>query len=292
MQTGANVLKVKNKQDMYWKNAVVALFSAKHYMPECDVALVTNVSVPDEYRSVLDLAGVHIFQCEFDSFAFDATTAWGLAFYKLCALKAMLNKGYEYYISLDTDVFVQSSFEDAFFEMDDYILLHDRHPRYSLENEVGFNNEIKAFNGCDRSISKYGGEFVGGNKRNLTLLIDRCESIYKEMQERKFSTSYGDEFILSLVADSIHNIIKNADGYVCRYWTGSFRYITTNYKFDPVSILHVPAEKNDGMIRLYDYIILNNCVPSNRKAHRILHLIQPSLLTRFKILYKFVTNAR
>jgi hypothetical protein len=46
-RTGENMQKVKNSQDIYWKNACVAAVSCKHYNPDCEVAIVTNITPPN-----------------------------------------------------------------------------------------------------------------------------------------------------------------------------------------------------------------------------------------------------
>ena len=109
------------------------------------------------------------------------------------------------------------------------------------------------------------------------------------MRENNFVTITGDEFILSVVADSKNNI-KNAGAYIYRFWTGRFRLISTNYRFNQISILHVPAEKTEGMLRIYKRYIAKKKKPSKPKVHRMLHLSSPGIMGAVKSLVRKILN--
>lgn len=102
-------------------------------------------------------------------------------------------------------------------------------------------------------------------------------SVYKEMLEREFVTTHGDEFIVTLVASKIPEKIKNAGAYVFRFWTGRFRLVSTCYRSNPVVVLHVPAEKEHGMLRLFGRYVRKGRCPSSRRVHQMLHLTRPRL---------------
>ena len=80
--------------------------------------------------------------------------------------------------------------------------------------------------------------------------------------------------------------IKNAGAYVFRFWTGSFRVISSTYKNQEVTVLHVPGEKEKGMITLYNHYWKKGKVPSKKKVWRKLHIIHPSLIVMLKIIVK------
>ena len=71
----------------------------------------------------------------------------------------------------------------------------------------------------------------------------------------------------------------NAGAYIYRFWTGSFRLISTCYKYNPVTILHVPAEKEYGMLKLYNKYISKGKIPTKKNVYRLLHLNRRSLRT-------------
>ncbi len=290
MKSGVNLRSVLKRTDVYWKNAVVALYSVKIIHPECDVALVTNVDVPDTYKKTLQKMEIIIFNEPFDEFLFDENQTWGLAFYKLCAMKKMLNREYRKYIMLDTDCYMQGRMDDLFTELEYNLMLLCRNTRLTNKTEIKMDKEIETYLGSKRPIAKWGGEFIAGNKELLVKLLNECDQIYSEMKEQMFSTGFGDEFILALAADKMRGNIKNASGYISRFWTGTYRNFSLNYKCDPVSILHLPAEKNEGMIKMYGYIQKHDSLPKTSKAHRMLHLKHPSFLTVVKMLAKFILN--
>lgn len=90
-------------------------------------------------------------------------------------------------------------------------------------------------------------------------------------------TAQGDEFITSVAAARLREYVKNAGAYIFRYWTGSFRLICNNYKTDDIAVLHLPAEKEQGILKLYDRYISRGIVPSKKKVWQIVHLNHRSL---------------
>lgn len=139
---------VDKSVDVYLKNCCVACISAKTNSGEsADVALVTNIDVPDPYKDMLTSNGIKIIVAEFNDFDFGGNYLWGLAFYKLCALKAALRvTDYKYYAYMDSDVFVQSDFRNIWKECDERILMYDICHGLQVEHYRHFLSEIRAFN--------------------------------------------------------------------------------------------------------------------------------------------------
>ena len=78
--------------------------------------------------------------------------------------------------------------------------------------------------------------------------------------------------------------IKNAAGYIARYWTSpDFYRISTNHIFDPISILHLPSEKECGILIIYKYLIKKNTLPSPSRAFKMLNL--PRIPSKSKLLF-------
>ena len=139
--------------------------------------------------------------------------------------------------------------------------------------------ELKSYYGEEKYITHYGGEFFAATKENTVKFVKKLEEIYEEMIKLRIFTTKGDEFITSICAHSMKNIIKNASPYIYRFWTGSdFRLISTSYKYNKINILHVPSEKNDGMIKLYDRYISKGIIPKEEIVWNILHLTRPSFI--------------
>lgn len=263
---------IDDQVSIYIKNAIVSLVSAKKNNEDCDVALVTNIKIPQKYKSILESNDILVKEKEFDRFKFDKDYKWSLAFYKLCALEKMLEEDYENYLLIDTDTYIQSSLEDLWEDTKYNIMLYNLNRRINHENYKRFNEEIKALLGIDEPITKYGGEFIAGNKKLLSEFINECNYVFEIMKEKEFRTNGGDEFIIAVAGERMKKFIKSAGGYVYRFWTGRFRLVSTCYLFDPVSILHVPREKNYGMMKLYNYIEKHKCLPANKKVYNVLHL--------------------
>ena len=266
--TSVNIINSKKNIFTYLKNSFVSLKSAQISNPEYEAALVTNIKVSEEFKKFFLENNIKIYFCPFDYFRFEQNYKWALAFFKLCALKYVVDLEYDNYLLLDTDTYVQSSLEDMFEECKTKILLYDIQQRLTNEDCRIFNQEYNKLSGKYDYPTNYGGEFLAGNRNNLLLFVTECENIYKMMQENDFKTSFGDEFIIRLAANNMRLIIKNANAYVYRYWNRRHYLISTNYKFDAVSVLHFPNEKNDAMIRMFNYYRQKNKFPKKNKVYK------------------------
>lgn len=275
---GVNISIRTSPFDTYLKNCCVSCISArKNCGRETDVALITNIDVPEPYNTILTGAGVQILKYEFDNFNFNADYSWSLAFYKLNALyHAVEDLSYDNFAYMDSDVYVQSDFCNIWKECSKNILLYDICHGLQVKDYRELIQEINEFTGENSiGLTHYGGEFFAANKQNAKHFVQECLDIYREMLRKSFQTSHGDEFITSLAASHM-NCIRNAGAYIYRYWTGAFRLISTNYQFNPVTVLHVPAEKNHGMLRIFDNFIVYDKFPTQKIVWRILHISHPS----------------
>ena len=287
-QSGENIKADANtRADLYFKNCCVAAISArKHNDDHTDVALVTDIQVPPKYEKLLQSNGVLVIQQDFDTFCFADNYTWSLAFYKLCAVyKVVQQFPYDYYAYLDSDVYVQSDFSPIWKECDDHILLYDINHGLQVEHYRSFLSEVEQFTKEKVQITQFGGEFFAANRASAAAFLETCMGVYLQMKETGFVTVHGDEFIISLAAAK-HENVKNAGAYVYRFWTGTFRLVSTSYHFNPVVVLHVPAEKEAGMLVLYRKYISKGKCPKNQKVYRILHLKHRSVKTVIKDIYK------
>ena len=286
--SGVNIGKAIHQVELYLKNCCVAAVSARAHCGEStDVAVMTNITIPSPYNHLLTSAGVKIMTFSFDEFNFGGEYAWSLAFYKLCALsKAVSHLDYDYYAWLDADVYVQGSFDDIWRECDHHILLYDINHSLANADYRRLLGEVESL--CDdcKGVTHYGGEFYAASAADSVRFVEECVKIYSEMMARGFKTSQGDEFITVIAAHRLAGAVKNAGAYVCRYWTGTFRLVSTNYKYNPVVVLHCPAEKQSGMIALYNRYVRRGRIPSPSVAHRLLHLRCPSVVVILKIIVK------
>lgn len=274
METGLNVsARNRSKQmEMYLKNCCVALVSAKVHNPEADVALVTNIEVPQPYTAILKNAGVATIRVPFDRFNFGDNYTWGLAFYKLCA---------QYYIShhtdydavacLDSDIYVQASFAPVWERLGDTVMLYRLGTGTAETKTTKIYAEAAQFKGINEAFTHYGGEFSVASSADMRSMTEKEEAVFKQMQERQFRVATGDEFISSLIANEMQERITPANDFVFRFWTGTYRSISENYKTTLVC-LHVPAEKGTGMISLFDRYICKGRIPPREKVWKMLHI--------------------
>lgn len=282
--------------DLYLKNASVALLSAKKYNADIDVdvALVTNLSIdeiPETFRKLYKKYQIEIFTIPYNYFRFDKDYLWSLAFYKLCALKYVVELKYKYIAYMDTDVYVQGDFSAIWQECVYNIMLYDINHGLNTKNYRILCDETTGYFGEKKYITHYGGEFFAANSNNACNFIVEAEKIYNKMIAQKINTTRGDEFIISLCADTMREKIKNAGAYIYRFWTDcSFRLVSTCYKYNRITILHVPSEKTKGMIKLYNKYISKGLIPNDRKVWKILHLYFPSFITIIKSKIKDLLN--
>lgn len=270
--TGINISRKQECSNIYFKNAVVSLVSAKHHNPNDEVALVTNVAnISASFLNILEKNGILVFTVPFDNFIFDKNFKWSLCFYKLCALSHVVKEhSYKNYCYLDADTYIQNEFSFIWDECSENILLYDINHGLQVKDYKNFISEVNSFDCNKKLITQYGGEFFAASKQNAELFVNELVSVYEKA--KNFSFSFGDEFIIGLAASNMKSMIKNASPYIYRYWTKSFRLVSTNYKFNKVSILHCPDEKEDGFIKIYKFLKKHGDIPNEQKAHRYLHV--------------------
>lgn len=226
MQSGANVSKFNDKASIYYKNIVVALVSAKINNPNCDVALVTNIDVPEPYKHQLEGFGIRTYFQEFDTFLFDSRIPWGLAFYKLAALRGILNKtNYDKYLLVDNDVYFQSSINDLWEWCDNNIVLLDIGG--GIRNCWG--DRMLTMNKGQKPVTHFGGEFIAGSKIILCDFINQCDKVYAKIIAENETITQGDEHITSAAVFLGSIPVKHAGSFIYRYWTRSFYKVETTF---------------------------------------------------------------
>lgn len=196
-----------------------------------------------------------------------------MAFYKLCALKYVSEMDYENVLLIDTDTYIQRNLNDVWKESRYNILLYDISRGLYNRDYRTFAEEAQAFLESGEYLTRWGGEFIAGNRELIRALIRRCERIYDRMRQEKFKTINGDEFVLSIAAWEMRDRVKNAAAYVFRYWTAyRWHYVCSNYASNPVCVLHCPREKNHGFLRLFRWMERHEHLPRICKVYRALSL--------------------
>ena len=76
---------------------------------------------------------------------------------------------------------------------------------------------------------------------------------------------------------------KNAGADIYRIWTGAgFRLISTSYEYNRITILHLPAEKEQGMLKIYDKYIKIGKIPVDEKVWKTFRLNRIPFLDKIK----------
>ncbi len=271
-QAGAGVT------EMYLKNIFVALTSAKLYNPNDDVCLVTNTELPKVWKERFEEKEIIIKKVPFDTFEIPKEFPWALAFYKLCALKAMTNEGYERLLLMDADTYTTGSYDELWKEADYGVMLFPvGHSFNHSDREIVRRDFVKYFP-AEASVSNiihYGGEFVAGTAGALSKYLEYCGMVYDKVKASRYNMEAhaGDETIWSVGAALAKNDktidITEAGAYIYRFWTGEFYLVSTVTVSNPVCIWHIPNEKETGFVRLYDYYCSNKAFPDVEKAMKI-----------------------
>ena len=287
MNSGVNIRRDGALQ-VYLKNICVASISAKRYNPECVVAMVTNLNsdeIPEEIVDVFRDNKIEIINAPFDQFRFPADYLWSLAFYKLCALSHLVELGFKKICYLDADVYIQGSFEALWQECDEKLLLYDINHGLNTKDYQIICSEFDEFFADNKTkyITHYGGEFFAANLEDAKRFLTYAEQVYNTMISRNIKTTKGDEFILSISAHYMRESVKNAGAYIFRFWSGiDFRLVSTCYKFNAVTVLHLPAEKEKGILKIYNRFICKGDIPSNEEVWKICRLSKVPCIDKVK----------
>lgn len=100
------------------------------------------------------------------------------------------------------------------------------------------------------------------------------------MEFEKKYTQRGDEFYITTFAEKYNHQIGNP--FIERLWTTKNYYlVSTAYKYGEIAILHIPNEKDFGLIKLYEHIKKKGCLPHIRQIAYICGL--PNVYRKFSI---------
>ena len=241
--TGVNVCKGKGPRT-YFESATVSLWSVKNTNPEWDVVLVTNTEVPSDIAKVLNDFGAKVIKQPFEKFSFPFDLPWHLAYYKLCALDAVVKAGaYELLCMLDTDTWVRNSLDGLIEASGEGISMIDLHASLADENRQKMDSDLSelGLKVSRETTPFYGGELICGRLRALQSLLDGCLRVHEMMVSNGYVSDRGDEFLIYACASMgcLPSVIP-ANPYVARCWTGRYYSVP---RWEGLAVLHLPSEK-------------------------------------------------
>lgn len=130
-----------------------------------------------------------------------------------------------------------------------------------------------------------GGEFIGLNYDDLQLVFTESVNVMKKAANVPNLANFNDEHITSIAVNNLYGKIKvnNANAYLYRFWTDdSFYLCSTCWKFNPVALFHIPSEKSDGFIVLFNYFIKKDQLPSREMIAKIMGFPKASRTNRVR----------
>lgn len=266
--------------EIYLKNALVLLVSIQKYNSDVQTAVVTNFEIPDSFKEIYKKNNILMCKTSFEDYTMPSNFKWSLAFFKIRALEYVITElDYDYYLELDSDEICIGSIEDMWMELEDKILMfvskfRYKHPTRCLYSDI--YNKIYGNGLENRKIVKTGGGFIAGSKKQISLFIDECKFIYLYLKDNIeiLDKSIGDELYSSIYYAKYPDRVGDASPYVDVYWTGNFYYVSTNYLFDAISLVHLPDEKQRGLIYLYEYFMKEGKLPTEKTVFDFLSFPQ------------------
>lgn len=253
---------------VYMKNIFVSLKSAKLQNPQDDVLLVTNCEVPGAYGALFEKHGIRTMVVPFDRFVMPKEFVWALAFFKLCAVSYILERTeYDRILLIDADTVTTRSYGEMWQEADYHVMLYPvGHSFRHKDREIIRLDYERLYPQHGENLVHYGGEFICGNRAELTLFVKKWEEVYNEMKRQNFPVAQnaGDETVLSIAAAWMPRVTE-AGAYIARYWTEEFYLVSTNTTANPVAIWHIPNEKKTGFVTLFHYYEKHGAFPDVKK---------------------------
>lgn len=272
----AGVRNAGDAADVYVKNAIVSLASAKIQNPGAVCILNCNFNVSSEFQKTAGEAGIRIDFVPFGKYKSKEEFPWAITQYKFDSIAHMLEVMDEddRMVLLDTDTVCMRNLDEVFDEAGQALILYAVNHGYYQEKRqnIIFNYQHLYGSGC-MNLVHYGGEFFAGSRKLLCRLLSYCEVVIQKARVQEELKDWDDEHILSIVAEHyMKTDVYPAGAYICRYWTDRFYLVSTNYYYDPVMIWHLPAEKNYGLLALYEYFEQHGCFPEPSRVARMMGL--------------------
>ena len=287
-------LKIGGGANAYYDCCLVSLITAKQKNPETNVALVTTEEPPSEYAKALRDQGVKIIICEFKDFLFGDDDPWKWAYFKLNALKYVIEKlEYANVVMLDTDTIVLQNFSTCgmWDDCNNEVLLYPLQHSSVASQMIPMRKSCEELYGRKISLIHYGGEFVAGDTKKIAELLNYCEDIYSEMISKSVGTTQGDEFLLSVAATEHRELIRPATPFVRREEIGRFYACSTIYLYTDIAVLHLPAGKGTTFPLLSRYYIKHGGFPRNQSKYYCLPRNKtPMRYFVYKAMVKFMSH--
>lgn len=268
----ASISDVEKGMDIYLKNSFVCLKSVKLNNPDVHCMLVVDYDLSSHWHNQFEQNDIEIVKVEFGGFQISDQFDWGIVQYRYDVMQYLCQRmtDTDNVIMLDTDVVCVGSLNDIFEEITYRVCLFDVQHAKSLKDRNNIlNNYLKIYpdeTHCE--LIHYGGEFIGANGYYLKKIFVASKEVMAESNSVDNLVNFNDEHITSMAIYKNWSTIpvNNANAYIYRYWTNPDMFlISTNYKYNPVVLWHLPFEKDKGFLYLYKFLTQNNKLPDREK---------------------------
>ena len=272
-----NIGDVKNRLYTFFCNAFVALRTTKDNNPTVNVGIITNANIDQKSRDFFLSKEIVIINVPFDEFVFPAENKWSLAFYKLTSLKwAVNNLDYSTFIQIDCDVVNNGNIIDLVKEAQNAVVMLSGSFSFDHPIRKQFTDAFELLYNERPQLIKWGSGLICASKSLLSLFINCCSEVYDCMKRINFCNDnlLGDEFITSVAAIKSELNIVDGKPYMNVYWTDKFYLVSTDFYFDKMVWLHLPDEKERGMLILFKYYKKHGNFPKQKRLYKYLNLPQ------------------
>lgn len=269
------VAKVKEGEvfEIYIKNAIISLVSAKIHNPDASVGLVINIDLDERWQKILVSNDILIWKCPFETFKMPDGLVYSLSYYKLCAFDYILKKTeYKRLCFIDCDTISVKNYHDLWVECDDaFMIVPNEEPYYGkVRQEINLlYNQI--YNEDKKTITHYASGFIIGNREQVTNVLQLCTKAYKKVIDLPdLSAKGGDEIIWSLALHMYDKRIVSPKVYALLSFASATSYWIDkqDYTDENVVMWHLPADKRYSMIWAYNWFMKHRELPPMEKMAR------------------------
>lgn len=270
--------------EIYIKNAVISLISAKRYNPDTSVGLVINIELEEQWKKMLEDNGIIVWVCPFESFRMPQGMVYSLSYYKLCAFDYILkHTDFEKICFVDCDTISFKNYKDIWVECEDALLIvPNDEPYYAkVRKEInGLYNQL--FNEDKQTLTHFASGFIIGARDTLVNVIQQCHNVYERLMALpQLSAEGGDEIVWSIALADYEGVIRSPKAYCLLSFASATSYWIDkqDYTDENVVMWHLPADKRYSMIWAYNWFEKHGEVPPMEKmakASRFRH-VKPRL---------------
>lgn len=260
--------------EIYLKNALVCLVSARQHNSGDDVALITNIRLNEHWCKQFEANNIDIVFCAYDTYLMPAATNYSLSYYKLCATEFIVqNTDYDRYCFMDCDEYVVGGFENLWCEADDAFMIkpNDSARTARVRSEINRIHDFLYPESCCSSIVHFSSGNFCATKNRLRAVMSLCHKVYDDLKDHPEIDPFGgDEVIFSLALSMYEEKIYTIKPYVLLSNIGfrSYWVDVADFQSPDIAIWHLPAEKRYSLRWAYSYYIRKGRIPESHLMAR------------------------